>query len=73
MNEPLDLAMAKLEATVMRLISDRRVLAEAVYLALAYFSDRADVYDGPDGQPMPNDEARIANSFTDALAHVRRP
>jgi len=72
MNDPLDIALQKLEATVMRLLADRRFLVAAAEEALDYFADRADVYDGPDGQQMPNDEARIANVFRDVLAHVGR-
>jgi hypothetical protein len=38
--------MDRLERTALKIADDRRILADALLMALDYFEDRADVYDG---------------------------
>jgi hypothetical protein len=70
--DPIEVSIAKLERIALGLVEDKRVLILAAQEALEYFTDRADVYDGDYGQPMPNDEARVANMLKDAILSTAR-
>jgi hypothetical protein len=65
--------MDRLERTALKIADDRRLLAETLLMALDYFEDRSDVYDGSYGEQMPNECMVLADTIKTALARVGRP
>jgi hypothetical protein len=69
-DKTMDEELANLRRAVSGVLTERRLLIAAVHVALEYFEDREDTVDGPDGEPQPNCEMRIASDLRDTLRLV---
>lgn len=70
MNDTLENLMTKLEATVYQRMAERERLIGALFEALEFIEDQADVEDGDYGDPRPNRAMSLASEIKDTLESV---